>query len=491
MISIPESVKNEYKDFNREIKVYANLYLATKTIANNEYVINYTTFPLTEENHAKILSFNINEKADIYYTSLPYNTMTIEVDNEQGYFTDYDEDSIIEQLNEDCYIDLYMQINNGTYYKIMTMNFDKISFSDYERAKLSFYSNLAIIEKLELKDKNEQLQNGITFFSEFKSLIEDNYNINVFCDHPDKDVQGVICTDDNCKSLRDFIITNATFEFGEIYGAGIILTNNYNNDLSFKAISNEVNETINSDLQLEKPVIKKENTYQGVNYNWHEENNYEQTNETYTKSLRRTLNSSKDVFIIQDDTYRLSDITINDITSSSNVTVSLGQVVWYKKNILSLVVRGNVGDNYEITINKANIYKNTPSDFVTWSLGNTNDKSKILEIEDISSVESSMYVFLYIKKPMKSNVEIKIMGLPYLEIGDTIYVVQDNRYVKIFITEINTNYGDGLIQTIKGYELDWAHKVTGTYEVSYGDLNTWEGLLPNDDLYPRNDLYPY
>lgn len=585
MINIPNSVKNEYKDFNREIKVYGILYIATKRISKNlfdyrkttpgwinknnviqqsglttycysdyckvepnttyslnlynktglqdgalleynnsksflslytletytpmvfttsantyyirftcrqdsqskvqlekgfmpsnyeeygTYVIDYNDFDLTEENESEILSFNINEKADVYYTSVPYNTMTIEVNNERGYFTDYDPDSIIDKLNEDCYVDLYMQINNGNYYKIMTMNFDKIKYSDYEKAKLSFYSNIAILEKLELRDKYEELRNGIAFFSEFKSLIENNYNINIFCDHPDKDVQSFICTDKNCNSLRDFIITNATFEFGEIYGAGILLTNDFENNLSFKAISNIVNDTISTDLQLEKPSIRKENTYQGVKYNWHSINNYEQTGETYIRTIHKTLMSSRDVIVIEDKNYRLSDITINDITSSSNVSVSLGQIASYIKDTISLVVSGNIGEEYDITISKSNIYRNVPNDFVIWPLGNTSETSKILEIQDNSSVQNGMNVFLFVKKPMKSYVEIRIMGLPYLEIGDTLLIELENRSVKIFIIEIDTTYNNGLLQTIKGYELDWTHQSRAGY---YDDLNDWD-----------------
>ena len=98
MINIPAEVKGYYKDFNREIKVYGNLYLATRTIENGEYVTSYTNFPLTETNGAEILSFTINEKADIYYSSVPGNSLTIELNNEQGYFTDYYQNNILDYL---------------------------------------------------------------------------------------------------------------------------------------------------------------------------------------------------------------------------------------------------------------------------------------------------------------------------------------------------------------------------------------------------------
>lgn len=489
MINLPQSEKNKYKDFNREIKAYGVLYLATKTINNGEYVINYTPFYLNEENGAKILSFNINEKTDIYYTSLPYNTMTLEVDNEQGYFTDYDENSIIEQLNQDCYLDLYMNIDNGTYYKIMTMNFDKISFSDYERAKLSFYSCLGLIEKFELQDKYNDFGSWVANYSDLKNYIERNYNLTVWSDHPNFTQDDTHLTvKENLKSLRDFLITTATFEVGEIFKQGVLLTNNYNNDISFKAITNYVSEIIETDLQLANAIIKKENTYKGANYTYYQETwQFESSSETYTKILRRTLQSTRDTIIVYDDNYKLSDITINDITSSSNVTVSLAEMDVRYTGALTLIIQGNIGDSYDISINKQNIPKRIKEKLVTWSLGETTDVSKILEIQEGSTVNPSMYVFLFRKKPIKSYVEINIMGLPYLEIGDTLKLRLDNRNVAFVITEINTNYNDGLIQTIKGYELDWLHKEES---LAYSDLNNWGLLFPSNETYPSENLYP-
>lgn len=492
MISFTNSVKNEYKDFNREIKVYGILYLATKRIVNNEYVLDYTAFPLTEENNAKILSFTINEKADVYYTSVPYNTMTIEVDNETGYFTDYDNDSILDQLNEDCYVELYMNINNGDNYLIMTMNFDKISYSDYEKAKLNFFSNLARLENQTLKDKNREFNDWLVSFSPFVRWLNDNYNITLTSDHPDleNDVNFAIDTDFESSSVKDLILSNITFELGQLNKQGVLLTNNYKNELSFKAISNVVNETITGDLQLEKPIIKKEDTYKGVKYNWYRNSyQFEATSETYTKSFQGTLQSNQDRIIIADYDYKLSDITTSDITSSNNVNVVVETMAGYD-TAMTLTITGTIGDTYELTINKSNMNKRKRTDLVTWPLGDTTDTSKILEVRDEAPIKSSMYVFLYIKKPIISNAEIRIMGLPYLEIGDTINIELENGTRKIFITEIKTEYNNGLLQTIKGYELDWTHQVTGHYAGMYDDLNDWDTFYPSNDLYPSNTLYP-
>lgn len=485
MISLPESVKNEYKDFNREIQVFANLYLATKTIVNNEYVINYTTFPLTEENNSKILNFKINEKADIYYTSLPYNTMTIEVDNEQGYFTDYNENSIIEQLNEDCYIDLFMKINDGNYYKIMTMNFDKISYSDYIKARLSFFSSIGYIQNLQFKDKNNMFDNFMITTNELAQYMMDNYNITLRFTHTN--YYGTISLSLNTyDDLRTFLINCATM--GEPDGTSVIFTNYYNNDIIFKKISQYIDETITSDMQLEKTILKKEDTYKVLNYNYYEATISEDTTETYTRTIQNTLQSGRETIVIVDKNYCINTITQSDITSSSNISVIVESSLI--KHLLILTIIGNIGDNYTIQINKANIKRIKGSNEITYIAGDKQSKSKELVVNNGSCVYVRPYYFLFIKKPVKSYVEISMMGLPYLEIGDTILVELENRKVKIIIIEIDTSYNDGLIQTIKGYELDWTHKVPDTYSSYFHDLDDWGLLYPNDDLYPSNDLYP-
>ena len=43
MIYLPESVRNEYKDYDRQMQVFANLYLAEKHFDNNgQVVIDYS-----------------------------------------------------------------------------------------------------------------------------------------------------------------------------------------------------------------------------------------------------------------------------------------------------------------------------------------------------------------------------------------------------------------------------------------------------------------
>ena len=190
--------------------------------------------------------------------------------------------------------------------------------------------------------------------------------------------------------------------------------------------------------------------------------------------------------MIVDYDYKLSDITTSDITSTNNVNVVVETMNSEYSNVMTLTITGTIGDTYELTINKSNMNKRKRTDIVTWPFGDTTDTSKILEITDEAPIESSMYVFLYKKKPIISNAEIRIMGLPYLEIGDTINIELENGTRKIFITEIKTEYNNGLLQTIKGYEFDWTHQA----DYPYNDLNDWDTFYPSNDLYPSNTLYP-
>ena len=79
---------------------------------------------------------------------------------------------------------------------------------------------------------------------------------------------------------------------------------------------------------------------------------------------------------------------------------------------------------------------------------------------------------ILLERQIKSNIEVRAMGLPYLEVGDTIEVETELAKILMTISELDINFDGGLTETIRGYELGW------------------DALFPADDLYPSNDLYP-
>ena len=452
--------------------LYTNIMISEDENAEYEewgtMINEYTVFPLTEENECKILGFNINEKADIYYTSLPYNTMTIEVDNEKGYFTDYDPDNIISNLNSDCYIDLFIKINNDDYYKINTMKFDKISSSDYEKAKLSFKSSLSLIPDLALKDKDEFfIQYPLWSMSTLLAYIENNYDIKCYSDVRTNSVVNTI--NQNSKSVQNLILQAGT-KYGNLSNATFVI-NNSEDKIVFRTWKNYAQDTILLDYQLEKPVVKRENTYNGVLYNYLLDSSYTSTSETFSKIINGYLTEKREVLIIRDNDYILNTITINDITISGDIDLEV-ETTNNNENIVALIINGEIGTEYTIEINKSNISKKANDNFGQKSYGIINKTSKIIRIETTSALNGDYYNLILNEKKIKSYIEAKIIGLPYIEIGDTVEIETENAKILMTITETDKNYDGGCTMTIKGYELGW------------------DALFPSDTLYPSDNLLP-
>jgi len=440
----------------------------TEAIPYEEYgkiITNYTPFELTEENECKILSFTINEKTDLYYTSMPYNTMTLEIDNEKGYFTDYDPDSIVNKLNSDCYVDIFMNINDGEYYKIMTMNFNEITYSDYYKAKISFKSSIAFIKNLPFRDNTKLFNYSYLSRINLATYFKENFNLTLIYS---SNVRAVQTTNLKTTSVENMLLECATYQ-GSLENV-VFITNNSNNEISLRGWLSSPQETITKDYELEKPTIKKENTYQGVNYRYINSSSYETTTETYLRTITGNLAFTNETIVFRDNDYKLNDITINNLSITGDVSLELQTNA--NANLLLLTMSGNIGQEYTITITKDNIKKRVSDDIREINIGSISDTTKVLKITETSPLNYLPYNLILNEKKIRSYVEVRLMGLPYIEVGDTIEVEIDNAKVLITISEIEMEFGNGLIQKIKGYELGW------------------ETLFPSNTLYPSNDLYP-
>ena len=435
------------------------------------YVFDYTLFPLTEENEAKILSFNINEKCDVYYTSLPYNIMTIEIDNEKGYFTDYDPDSIVNKLNSDCYVELFMKINDDDYYRIMKMNFNEISYSDYEKAKLSFKSCISKLKNLILKDNltATYFTTGSWSRNKFSEWLSNIYGITYNYSGSAGSTTTINTAFTKANSVENMILGAGTFN-GTLSTA--VLTFNDTNDyLCGKFWGSSASDTITKDYELEKPILKRENTYNGVDYTLYANRTFTTSSENYSRTITGTLNSAYETIVIRDNDYDLYSLTDSDIFVSTGITF---ERVNYSSNrdIVILKLNGTIGQDYSITLTKSSIKKTSSYSLTKSSVGNISDTAKTLTIQENSPLYKDYYNLILNEYKIKSYVEAQIIGLPYLELGDTIEIETDNANVLTTISEINMEFDGGLTMTIKGYELGW------------------DALFPSDTLYPSDDLYP-
>lgn len=475
MIPFSNASKEEYKKYERELSVYGILYLVSN-VQNRSTQITYTPFMLTEENNCKILSYSISEKVDIYLRSLPYNILTIEVDNESGYFTDYTQNSIMPRINNDCYVELYINEKSDVeddepkYYKIMKMSFDKVVSTDYEKAKLQFKSVISKLNSMQLRDKNYNLfSNLVVETQDIINYFDENYGIDVI-----NNTDNYVLFEHTgwLNSPKDLLLHN-------LYYLDLITTN-YKDEICYKTISEydqlkPAIETISRNLQLERPIVKKENTYQGVIMNEDEYSDLgqiEYENKEYKKTISGKLEATTDTIVIVEKDWSLDTLTNNDITITGNVNVVV-HTTYGVENIVVLEIVGNIGAEYTIKINKSamsHVVNKSPS---TFQIGYIADKSKKLVVDDTVSITEMYYNELFFFNTIKSYVEVKCIGLPYLEVGDIINIqLEENETTRIAITEINKDFNGGLTMTIKGYEFDI------------------DVLFPADDLYPSDTLYP-
>lgn len=451
---------------------FSNIMVAEDDTSFEEYntiITDYTEFPLTEENECKILSFNINEKTDVYYTSLPYNTMSIVVDNEKGYFTDYDPDSILNKLNKDCYVIVDMHVGDDYYaYPIMKMNFDEITSSDYEKATLTFKSNISTLSTLPLKDKY-----GIFAYSsnvykwDLQGFLYDNYNITMYFDNTSNDL---MCQLTNRQSMSvDRLILEAGTRYGTLEKA-VLTINDSENYIRQRLWGSSPQDTITLDQQQEKPIVKREDVYRGLHKKYISSGNWQSSTETFNYTITGKLSATNEKIVLYNPNYRLDTITSSNITITGNVSVYVSAGALYE--LVEFGISGEIGETYTITINKENITKKVSDNYAEQDIGSTDDTTKTLIITEEAPLLSGYYDFILNEKKIKSNIEAKIFGLPYLEVGDTIELETENAMILMTITEIDMNFDGGLLETIRGYELGW------------------DALFPSDTLYPSNDLLP-
>ena len=467
----------EYEPYNT--KIMGLIYKQT----TNSYEAEHLTF--SQENNTEILSFDLNLKTDVYYTSMPYNTLKIEVNNEEGYFTDYANNSITSKLNSDCCIKLYLQIFDGENlqeFKLITMNFDNISYSDYTKATLEFKSCLSYTSNLKLQDKflefTNENYNVVITRDYLRSYLDDNYNIKMT--YPQDAVSSDNWVNSKLFSVQDMILNAGTCFTTELavdqsiyLKRAVLTTNNSNDEIALRNFDVVPQEYITKEYELDKPIMKRENSYDRLKYTYEyatwNNNNYEQTSETYKKTITGILSSTQENILLIDNDYKICDFTTSDITASQGISISIPETQ-FNPRMFVLTINGNIDSEYTITIEKANIYKKKNRDIRQIDIGNKSETTKTLEIKENSPVYNDYYQVILYENKILSNVEVKLMALPYLELGDTIAVEIDDAYLTMTISEINLMFGDGLTQTIKGYRLGW--------------------LYPSETLYPREDLYP-
>lgn len=411
-------------------------------------------FVIGEGGTCEILDFRVDEKTDLYYETMPFSELSIDVDNTEGYFSDFTENSITDKLNKGCYIDFYLNVNNTGWCRAWTMQFDELTITT-DKAKLTFKPYCLTHRDVKmLYDKNSQLVSGNNLdFPELNDYFEDNYHFSVLTD---RDEEGGAFIPDLGELLHvrrpKLDLTRILMEMGTVLDViqwGQILTISDNKAYKYRRWIGDGVTWITNDVLVEKPLIKKEEIL-GVRHVYDYYRGWLRGEYDYKKTIKGTLQSSHDNIILYDDDYKLESIATdyqNKITATGCTVVSCQATT----NIVNIGIEGTEGTSYTINIDTQLDWKVHEED--------KGEKTEDKENENYGfiiftgSIRLGSY-FEYLKQILRKKINMKIKALPYLQVGDVVRLEGEPSGTKIIITSIRTTWSSGFKMEIEGYEVE-------------------------------------
>lgn len=500
MISITDNEKEKWKAYERELQTkviisYAyltndltlypktSLYPSTTLYptrgvglvpADDLYPLD-TLFPLenTELTQLELVvkSVDLLEEIDVKTASIPSNEIDIVIDNENGYFDEFSENSIIDKLNNKTTIDFYVKVSDYNYILLSHINYDSVKNNDDKTATITGYGIFNKLNKIPFRisdnDYVTELNNQGT--NNLLAYLNNSYPVNF-----------IVPTDSNNLLTSSIDLINGKYEtlydvIWQLQSAtknGFWINDRYNN---IKLINRRgvICETITQNMQIEKAKITKEIDLSCVmaNNSISEIATSEETGtftyeyaSVFTNTLGTALNPLMNV-LITNNQYDLSSIMSSDIVVNN---CSILQIIKSKRYVY-IVLQGMTGQQISLSIEKE-LYKLELS-YKDIVIGEQNEN--YININNLENILSTSYYEDIIKTyPINLHIKTKIMALPYLELGDVVSIETDYGEKIVNITKLNINNDGGLTMNIEGYSTDY------------------DGLFPNDTLYPLDTLYP-
>ena len=436
-------------------------------------------FTLGEDGICQIIDFNVDETTDIYYEKMPYSELTITVDNSKGYFSDFGENSIVKKLTKDVKMNFYLNINDTGWIKTWTMQFDSLK-ADNDRAKLTFKPYCISIFNSEIHEGRLFSTQAELSYTDLQYIIGD-YHVNLY---PYYNV-GSINTNDYhiLKNVSDLLIAYAGDLTEQQQPQLLAITDNQN--LTYKRIqynskvdTPHADENLLNNELLEKPIVTKEELQELI-INYKNIIGLSQSTSKFQKTITFLCEYGTETLVIFCDNLDANGITENDITLTNANLEWLG-VSYDELNIASryllISISCNPGEECTININ-ANLQKiELNENQVIHTKRKNVDKDSIMQIDGFSN---GLY-WETLKSKMSKKIKLKTTALPYLQVGDCITFEEEGKTPslndKVVITEIHTTWESGFKMEIIAYKVY--------------DINP-DGLIPNNNLYPSDELYSY
>ena len=499
MISITDNEKEKWKAYERELQVKVVLSYAYTTseltlypkktlypnaslfptrgiglLPNDDLFPSDTLFPLenTELTQLELTTKSINllEEIDVKTASIPSNKIEIVVDNEDGKFDEFSENSIINMLNNKTIIDFYVKVSDYNFNLVAHLNYDSVKTNNDKTATLIGYGVFNKLNKIPFRISDDdyvaELDNQGT--NTLLSYLNNSYPINF-----------IVPTDSNNTLTSNINLINGKYEtlydvIWQLQTAtknGFWINDRYNN---IKLINRRgaICETITQNMQLEKAKLTKEidltcvvatNSINSITTSEETGTFKYDYDSIFTNTQGTILNPIMSVLVISNE-YDLSDINTSDI--NVNCTISL---IIKSKRYLYILLNGTIGQNVTLSIEKELYKLNIENKDVV--IGE--EAENYISISNLDNILSTEYYEDIIKTyPINLHIKTKIMGLPYLELGDVVSIETDYGEKIVNITKLDISHDGGYTMNIEGYTTDY------------------DGLFPSDSLYPDDTLYP-
>lgn len=405
-----------------------------------------------DETNCQILDLNVDEKADIYYESMPFAEMSLDVENTQGYFSDFTENSITSKLNKNCYLDLYLNANDTGWRKAWTMQFDSLTATN-ERATLKFKPYCVSIYNSMLYDKNKEFTTYPAWvISRFANYMLNNYDITLQQDNLEEVAISI-----NKTKYND--VSNLLLDYGTLLSNTAkpqMLSIRDNKLLRYCVLYESLGEAIfyYSNL-LDRPLITKENLdgYIAIN---NEVKSYSTDTYNYQKTINSNFINDVDTLVVYSDEYEFTGISSNDITLTNATLVSLtviadGGVAGLGKHYMLLEISGVKGQAYTININA-----NLKREEVVETKEEVYTKDKNVNRDSlIKLTQKRTNYWKYLVDNLQKKVKFRVPAIPYIQVGDCITLIDNETEESetYLITELHTSWSSGFIMEIVGYKV--------------------------------------
>lgn len=413
----------------------------------------------------QLISFDIDEELDIMSESLPINSCNVELNNYPDSYGNNKFDPInpkgfVRYLNNSATIEPYVGVlteeNGVEYVKLGTFYLDSWSSNNDGKVSLSGKSILSKLAGLPMiVDHNFLFISN--WINDFDRILKKTANVKTrFSSESYPWINTYLKHTDTLDYLQHLVPYLTFYNLDEEEGYGESKYRKFwvdrNNTLVLDEINNNVVDTITRNLLREDGEFTINKHLESVSVKQTGYGNFSNFVDTNIIQDSYTLVNSENYLWFSTDKYisRVNSVTGNVISGSANA-----ELVANSAFMVLIKVTGNPGSIISLQCNAQVCDSNSNSHETLVYVGEESGDKLSIDFSDWMLVNTDAFIGLYDKLYKKLSVRVNTIGIPYLNIGDTIsletkYNNTANNYKNIMITKQKISYDGGLSSEIEG-----------------------------------------